>query len=258
MIVRYPSSDRLVSKSTQPLSSAIAAGSGSVGGYAHVDSDGNVVEPTRLLNTSQTPGMFGQVQVTGSNLKWRGTSATQTAKKLGDTWTVNVPLATIFAAGTAAPVMESDGNGLPYWSRNPAAGAETFRFYAPVPYRMDSSGYGSKLTSITWAYVLGVVNATSVDARCWESVFAQGAAPVITAHGGAVVDGDYDTNHNTAAKRIDCTVAGGEHLVTLTLNTPAFANTANSIIIPELIIGLAATGTLKLRGCWMTHTVKEQ
>lgn len=153
----------------------------------------------------------------------------------------------ISTASTAAVIVRNaEGD----WSLNhTSAGAETHIFAVRVPQHKIIAGVGWQLQKIHVPYQLGVVDATSVDLLCDSVAYVQATAPAVTAaHGGAVVDGQYDTNHNTAAKRKDHTVANGEHVMVLTLPTPVYFVTDNALVEVELDVVLASTGTFKLRG----------
>ena len=208
------------------------------------------------LNTTRTPTGAGHVQVVGDNLKWWGATsgAVQTAGVGvgGELTLIHRPkdlsaLEWLETGGAAAAVVAR--NAAMDWSLNrTAVGAETHVFSSTVPYKIETASKGAKLTKVIVAYELGVVDATSVDLTCSSVVYAQGVNPAVTAnHGGAVVDGSYDANHNTAAKRKDSTVVAGEHLMTLTLATPAYYVTAGGQVRVEFIAVLANTGTLKVR-----------
>ena len=239
-IIRFPATDRTDRSTTATLGTTVAAATAASGSTAD------------KIQTVDAPAASGDVQIDTNDLKWFG-SAAQTAKRVGDELALNhrpVQLSSIDwleTGGLAAAVVAR--NAAMDWSLNRTAGAaETHVFSCAVPYKIETAGKGAKLAKVIVAYELGVVNATSVDLTCSSTVYAQATNPVVTAsHGGAVVDGDYDTNHNTAAKRIDSTVANGEHLMTLTLNTPAYYVTAGGIVRIELVVVLANTGTLKVR-----------
>ena len=207
------------------------------------------------LNTANVPSAKGHVRVNGDAFTWWGATAgaIQTARTTTTALTGNIRPVQLSAldwletGGLASAVLAR--NAAMDWSLNrTAAGAETHVFSAQVPWKIESAGKGAKLTKVVVAYELGVANATSVDLTCSSVVYAQALNPVVTAsHGGAVVDADYDAAHDTAAERADSAVANGEHLMTLTLNTPAFYVTAAGLVRIELVVVLANTGTLKLR-----------
>lgn len=207
------------------------------------------------LNTTAAPAASGDVKIDTDDLKWFGTGA-QTAQKVGDSvtnWIHRVQLGALNVSsnGTVALARNAQGD----WSLNQTAGgAETTYVAAAVPALRTAAGKGLKLTGVQIAYELGVVDATSIDLVVDGVTYAQATNPVVATHGGAVVDGDYDSNHNTANKRKDSTVANGEHLMTLTLNTPAFNVTAGVEIVVELAAVLANTGTLKVRAFSFLYT----
>lgn len=139
-------------------------------------------------------------------------------------------------------------NGAGDYSLNKTAdGAETHYFVASAPmFRSNESGKGSKLTTITWGYELGVADATSIDVLCHAVTYANATDPSQAAHGGTIVDASYDSAHDTAAERADKDV-DDEHVLTVTLPSSAYANTDNVLILTDLTAVLANTGTLKVR-----------
>lgn len=140
-----------------------------------------------------------------------------------------------------------------------AGGAETHYFYprSLPPLFTESTGKGVEITKVRVAYELGVVNATSVDLNVKKVVFAQATNPVVSDLAAAVADAQFDTNHNTAAKRLDSTVANGEHLMEWTAANGTFMVTADAIPTIELAVVLALTGTLKVRGFEIEYTYTE-
>lgn len=158
-----------------------------------------------------------------------------------------VPLTALSVSsnGTVALTRNAAGD----WSLNQTAGgAETTYIAATLNMIRTTATRGVKVTGFRVAYELGVVDATSVDVTATKTTYAQGVDPVVTtAFGGAIVDGSYDSNHNTATKRKSSAVANGEHLMTVTLPTPVYLNTTATDAIFEFKAVLANTGTLKVR-----------
>lgn len=158
-----------------------------------------------------------------------------------------VPLSALNVSsnGTVALTRNAQGD----WSLNQTAGgAETTYVAATLGMIRTTSGKGIRVTGFRVAYELGVVDATSVDVIADRALYAQAANPVIVNNfGGAIANSNYDTNNNTANKRKDSTVTGGEHLLTVTLTTPVYQNTASQDVVFEFQAVLANTGTLKVR-----------
>ncbi len=207
------------------------------------------------LNTDRTPTAAGHVRVnaTGDVFQWWGDTDNEvkTALHVGREQTSIIrpfQLSALDIVSTAAmPVLTRAAAGLWYWERI-ATGAETLYFSGLVPYKIETASRGAKLTGLEIAYELATANLTSLDVRVDSVVYAQATNPVVTnSHGGAIVDGDYDAAHDTAAERIDSTVANGEHLLTLTLNTPAYYVTANGEVRFEIAVVMQNTGVFRLR-----------
>ena len=159
-----------------------------------------------------------------------------------------VPLGSLEIVSTAVmPLFTRNAAGDWYWERT-ATGAETIYVSVPSDFLRTTASKGRKIKGMKVAYELGVVAATSVDATYTSTVFAQGVNPAVTAaHGGAVLDAQYDAAHDTAAERADQTVVSGEHLLSHTLATPVYFVTASAHVRPEITFVLANTGTLKVR-----------
>lgn len=189
------------------------------------------------------------------------TSGGNAVKAAGDEIAgINVPMNLRSLDVDSGGTVDLTRNGAMDWSLNQTSGgAETTVVSAVVPYKIDTASKGAKLTKIIVGYEIAVADATSVDVTCSSIVYAQATAPAVTAnHGGAIVDGDYDTDHDTAAERADKDVTGGEHVLTLTLNTPAYYVTANGEVRFEFVAVLQNTGTLKVRYVTLVYTEKEQ
>lgn len=147
--------------------------------------------------------------------------------------------------GTVALARNAQGD----WSLNQTAGgAETTYVAATLHMIRTSANKGVKITGFRVAYELGTVDATSVDVVADKTQYAQAVDPVVTNNfGGAIQDANYDSNHNTAAKRKSSAVANGEHLMTVTLANPVYLNAASQDAVFEFKAVLANTGTLKVR-----------
>lgn len=235
-------------------------GKGAASGLASLDSNTQLVEAARYLNTTQPlDTTAGMVRVNGEDLTWRGATANQTAKKKGDevaSFIRPVSLREIMQSNGAVGILEPTRNAQGNWSLNrTAGGTETLRFAVKVPGRIDTAGRGYKLTKVHVLYELGVVNATSVGLLVDQVTYAHGADPVVAPHGGAIADANYDANHNTAAKRADSTVPNGEHALTLTLPSPVYNNTAFREVVVELVVVLANTGSFKLRSIELEYAI---
>lgn len=216
----------------------------------------------RLCNntsTYNTPASAGQVRVnttTGALQYHDGTTLRAIVGGVSGTASFvettlnehNVALSMLDVTSTSTmPLFLYNAAGDRYWERT-AAGAETLRFAFPIDFKRATASQGTKLTKVRVAYELATADLTSLDLRADSTVYAQAANPVITAsHGGAIVDADYDSNHNTAAKRKDSTVTNGEHLLTLTFNTPAYYATANGVVYVEITVVMQNTGVFRLR-----------
>ena len=154
----------------------------------------------------------------------------------------------------AMPLLTRNAAGDWSWNRT-ATAAETLYFAAIVPIHRSVAGQGWRLDKVRIPYELGVVAATSVDVTATSTAYVQGVDPAVTAaHGGAVVNADYDTAHDTAAERADNAVVAGEHMLVLTLNTAAYFVTVNAYVVVEGTFVLANTGTLKVRGIGLEYT----
>ena len=129
-----------------------------------------------------------------------------------------------------------------------AGGAETVYAAARAPQWRNSAGKTATLKKVHFAYQLGVVAATSVNVLVDKCTYAHAVAPAVASYGTAVADAAYDANNNTNAKRVDHTVAAGEHLITVTLVAPTEMTGLDTIVNAELAVVLANTGTLKFRG----------
>lgn len=214
------------------------------------------------ISTTRTPTAAGHVNINGDDLTyWAGTTGeVRTVQYVGEPQaSILVPqnLKSLDVVAASMPDFIRNTGGDLYWERT-ATGAETLYFSSLVPLKIETASRGAKLTGVKIAYEVTVADATSVDVTCTSTVYAQGVNPAVTAaHGGAVVDGDYDANHNTAAKRADKDVTVGEHLMTLTLNTPAFYITAGGEVRIEFIAVLANTGVLRLRSFHLIYTKAE-
>lgn len=214
------------------------------------------------LTTSRAPTAAGHVNINGDDLTyWAATTGeVRTVQYVGEPQTsvfepLNLKSLDIVAALMPDFVRAAAGDF--YWERT-AAGAETLYFTALAPRKIETASRGLKLTGVKIAYELGTADPTSIDVTCTSTVYAQGVNPAVTAsHGGAVVDGDYDANHNTAAKRVDRTVTVGEHVLTLTLNTPAFYTTAGGEVRVALTVVLANTCVFRLRSFHLIYTLAE-
>ena len=158
---------------------------------------------------------------------------------------IPLPSLRVSSNGTVALTRNAQGN----WSLNQTAGgAETTYIAASLEMIRTTAPRGIKVTGFRVAYELGVVDATSVDVVADRVTYAQGVDPVVANNfGGAIVDGSYDSNHNTAAKRKSSAVANGEHLMTVTFPSPVFLNTTATDAIFEFKAVLANTGTLSVR-----------
>lgn len=158
-----------------------------------------------------------------------------------------VPLSALNVSSNGTVTLTRNAQG--DWSLNQTAGgAETTYVAATLGMIRTTAGKGIRVTGFRVAYELGVVDATSVDVVADKAQYAQAANPVITANfGGAIVDGSYDSNNNTATKRKDSTVTGGEHLLTVTFPSPVYMNAASADEVVEFKAVLANTGTLKVR-----------
>ena len=164
---------------------------------------------------------------------------------------VNLNALRVSTNGTVALTRNAQGD----WSLNQTAvGAETTYVSAFVPRMREVACQGLRLDSVVIGYEIAVADATTVDLLVDSVALVQATAPAVAAHGGAVVDGDYDADHDTAAERADKDVTGGEHVLVLTLNTPAYNVTADVMIVVEATFVLANTGTLKVRSFGLTYT----
>ena len=216
-------------------------------------------ERTRVINRINAdggldPSAAGHIQIdpdTGAFRWWDDVADVIRSVGPGGEYTLQhrpVQLSALDIVSTGdMPVFLRNAAGDYYWERT-AAGAETVRISFQSPYKVETALKGAKLTKVVMAYELATADLTSLDLRFDSTVFAQGVNPAVTnSHGGAVVDGDYDSNHNTAAKRKDSTVVVGEHLLTLTLNTPAYYATSNGSVRVECAVVMANTGVFRLR-----------
>ena len=212
-----------------------------------------------LAKENAAPTRTGEISIHGNRLKYYNGTTSKTLAEAGTTDAVaniirpqNLKSLDIVAALMPDFVRAAAGDF--YWERT-AAGAETLYFTSLVPLKIETASTGAKLTGVKIAYELATADPTSIDVTCTSTVYAQGVNPAVTAsHGGAVVDGDYDANHNTAAKRVDRTVTVGEHVLTLTLNTPAFYVTAGGEVRIAFTVVLANTCVFRLRAFHPIYT----
>lgn len=164
--------------------------------------------------------------------------------------------ATKYYTASTAGVLVRNAEG--DWSINrTSGGAETHTFGARVPVKKIVASQGWKLTKIHMAYQLGVADITSLDVHCDSVAYVDQTAPAVTAnHGGTIgTTTNYDTNHNTAAKRIDYDASvSGENLLVVTLPTPVFFSTDDAVVEVEAVFVLANTCTLKFRGFGLEYT----
>lgn len=157
--------------------------------------------------------------------------------------------------GTVAVTRNAQGD----WSLNQTAGgAETTRVAVTAPRFRTTASTGLRLDTITWVYEIAVADATSVDVLCDQTSYVQATDPAVATHGGTIVDGSYDTAHDTATERADKDVTAGEHVATITLPTAAYNVTANRVVVSELTAVLANTGTLKVRSCLLGYTAIDE
>lgn len=223
---------------------------------ANLDSNNDVSDPARILS-AQALAANGDVRIVAAggqgSFTWRSNGSAFTTRAVEDEFTLTRSfLGEIMvhnSTGSADnPVLVRNAQGDWSWNRT-ADEAEEISFAIVIPLKSETSGKGAKLTKVRCFYEIAVADATSVDMLVDSTVYAQATAPAVTNnHGGAIVDGDYDADHNTAAKRADKDVTGGEHVLELTLNTAAFYNTADGFVVAELKAVLANTGTIKVRG----------
>lgn len=252
--------------------SAVIAGKIAVGGVSAANqfaagvvdataiATGAVGTPEVALTTA--PTATGQVGLNGTALEFYDGSAAQQLKKKADTvlYHIKLPATGIstYTAATAATLVRNAQGDL---SLNRTAGAaETHYFYPSVLPCVftDEASKGVRLDAVRVAYQIGVADATSVDILVDSVAYVQATAPAVTAsHGGAIVDGDYDTDHDTAAERADKDVAAGEHVLELSLNTPVFFNSISAVPIVEFAVVLANTGTLKVRSMELEFSLVE-
>ena len=212
-----------------------------------------------LAKENAAPTRTGEISIHGNRLKYYNGTTSKTLAEAGTTDAVasiirpqNLSALDVVAANM--PVLVRNAAGDLYWERT-AAGAETIYVSAVVPLKIETASTGAKLTGVKIAYEITVADATSVDVAVTSTVYAQATAPAVTAsHGGAVVDGDYDAAHDTAAERADKDVTGGEHFLTLTLNTAAFYVTAGGEVRIEMTTVLANTGVFRLRAFHPIYT----
>jgi|GEM_PF-6196129 len=213
------------------------------------------------IGTTRTPAAAGEVQQTGDDLKWWGqtAAAVQTAQWVGRENTLLIhpyPTGALDVVAASGEPLKVRGAAGKYYLERTAGGAETLYFSGAVPLKIETASRGAKLKKILVAYELATADLTSLDLVVNSTVYAQGVEPAVTAnHGGAIVDGDYDANHNTAAKRKDSTVVSGDHLLTLTLNTSAYYVTANGEVRFEIAVVMQNTGVFRLRS---VHLVYDQ
>lgn len=211
------------------------------------------------IKLATAPSSEGQLGVATGRLQFYTGGAAKSVKYQDDVATLThlVHPANMMVASNATPAALTR-NAVGDWSLNvTAGGAENHYFAVAVPLKSTVAGKGVKLSKISFAYELGVVAATSVDVTSKKVTFAQATEPAVTGNGGNIVDGSYDESHNTAAERADQTVANGEHVLTVTLPTPGFMTGAGAMVVAELAVVLANTGTLKVRAAELEYVYAE-
>lgn len=211
------------------------------------------------IRLTGTPDTAGEIGVSGSDLTFYGT-ALETVRKKSDEFTfIHKVLATDIKTITASTASVLTRNAVGDISLNrTAVAAETHYFYPSLPGLFsETASKGVEIFKIRVAYELGVVDATSVDLVTKKVTYAQATDPVVAELGTAVADGQYDSNHDTAAKRKNSTVANGEHLLELTCAGGSFLVTADTAPVIELAVVLANTGTLKVRYFEIEYVVSE-
>lgn len=215
---------------------------------------------TDEVQFDETPAANGEIGMATNRLLYRSGGTNYTVKNQTDEVTLIKPFAPwdigYYTASTAGVLTKNaDGD----WSINrTAGGAETHTFAIALPIKSETAGKGIKLSKVRWIYEIGVADATSVDVTFDSVAYVQATDPAVTAdYGGAIADASYDANHNTAVKRADKDVTGGEHVLEVSVGTPAFFVTADANVICEFIAVLALNGTLKIRGAEAEYVFEE-
>lgn len=247
------STDRLRTGSSRPVLGSLSP---------TLDANGNVVQPARkITSTALAANGDARIDYTGGSLSltWRANgqdyAAFPTAQFIPTIKPVGAFELNQWQTGGAASSLVRNAAGDWSWDRT-AGGAETHVFAFSVPTKSETASSGGRLNKVRFFYELGVVNATSVDVVVKSVAFSQGVDPVTADHGGTIVDADYDAAHDTAAERADSTVANGEHVLELTLSAPNYYNAADGFVVVELVVVLANTGTLKVRGAEAEYDYK--
>lgn len=139
-----------------------------------------------------------------------------------------------------------------------AGGAETLYWLVPLPKLLaGAAGKGIKVRSIEFFYELSGGDPTSIDVVADSTKLAHGANPVVTNNlWGAVADNQYDANHNTAAKRVDSSVTGGEHHLTWTPSNPDWITATDDYPVVALKVVLAVNNVIKCRRVVVNYTME--